>query len=280
MTAEGRITTARLTKGIRLVTAENGHAIDRKRGTVREVAEVTAQMITGRRSRRVYTITFTDGVSTTAAPATTWTLAKDQGPTTQEGTTMSTTENTAPAESAEAKAERHQALAIRKADQAAQEAAEAKVTKQVKKAAKKAAPAKSTVTVKNGKAAFPVAPSVPEALRERVGQEAPGLVGYFVRYPYASYDLALRVTGSELGPKWYAVCRHGNHSEGTDKLMGEGGVEKQAAARKSWCSDCAAPAAKAAPAKKAETKTAKAAPAKAARKPRTAKTSAKAAESK
>lgn len=96
MTAEGRIPTAQVRPGIRLVTTDTAQPTNRKRGPVREVASITSQLnrLFGGKARRAYTITFTDGTSHVAAPAQTWTLAKDQGPTTQGGTTMATRKKT------------------------------------------------------------------------------------------------------------------------------------------------------------------------------------------
>jgi hypothetical protein len=78
-----------------------------------------------------------------------------------------------------------------------------------------------------------------EPNKERIGTPVPGVAGYFVRYARGAYDLAARMEDLGGAPDWLAVCRHGN-SAGADKLMGPEGVEKVAAARKTWCADCAA----------------------------------------
>jgi hypothetical protein len=111
---------------------------------------------------------------------------------------------------------------------------------------KKAAPAKKAapsgprtdpalITATN-KVGFPIGAATPDELRSRVGQPVKGHRGYYVRYPYASYDLAAKV-GNGSGPAWMAVCRHGNTAT-AEALMGPEGVEKVAAARKTWCDEC------------------------------------------
>ena len=91
---------------------------------------------------------------------------------------------------------------------------------------------------KTNKVGFPIGAAVPEDLRKRVGMPVAGRRGYFVRYPYATYDLAAKVGDKVEGQAWMVVCRHGNTNT-ADSLMGEGGVEKLAAARKTWCAECA-----------------------------------------
>ena len=78
--------------------------------------------------------------------------------------------------------------------------------------------------------------ATPEHLVARVGSPVKGHRGDYVRYPYASYDLAAKV-GNGQGPAWMAVCRHGNTAT-AEALMGPEGIEKVAAARKTWCPQC------------------------------------------
>jgi hypothetical protein len=133
-----------------------------------------------------------------------------------------------------------------------------KATKATKKA-EATAPAKKAqgprtdpaLITKTNKVGFPIGSATPDALRERVGSPVKGHRGYYIRYPYASYDLAAKV-GNGSGPAWMAVCRHGNVAT-TDCLMGPDGVEKVAAARTTWCPECGA-AKKAHAAKPAPTK--------------------------
>jgi hypothetical protein len=89
---------------------------------------------------------------------------------------------------------------------------------------------------KTNVAGFPIGPAEPN--QERIGNPVPGHDGYYVRYARGAYDLCARI-GEVDGPAWLAVCRHGN-SAGADALMGESGAERAAAARKTWCADCAA----------------------------------------
>ena len=108
----------------------------------------------------------------------------------------------------------------------------AKVEPEPTPARKPAASGPSLITATN-LVGFPIGGATPDALRDRVGSAVEGCPGYFVRYPYASYDLARKV-GEVEGPEWLAVCRHGK-AEGAAQLMGPEGVEKVAAARKTWC---------------------------------------------
>lgn len=120
------------------------------------------------------------------------------------------------------------------------------------KAVKKSAGTKADLITATNLVGFPIGGATPDHLRERVGSAVEGHDGYYVRYPYATYNLARKV-GEVEGPDWLAVCQHGNVSAGAAQLMGPEGVEKQAAARKTWCAECATPAPKPAPAtKKAE----------------------------
>ena len=93
----------------------------------------------------------------------------------------------------------------------------------------------TALITKTNKVGLPIGNATPEALEPLVGTPVRGQRGQFVRYPYASYDLAARVKGE--GPAWMAVCRRGNIKT-AEALMGPDGIEKVAAARKTWCPKC------------------------------------------
>jgi hypothetical protein len=103
-------------------------------------------------------------------------------------------------------------------------------------ACKPAARTSPEFVTKTNLAGFPIGTAEPN--QERIGSPVPGHDGYYVRYARGAYDLCARI-GDVDGPAWLAVCRHGN-SAGADSLIGENGVERAAAARKTWCADCAA----------------------------------------
>jgi len=85
MTATGRITTAKLIVGTKVVTTDDGEPTSRKRGMVREVKSLTTASVSGvgRSGKRgtVYTVTFTDGFAAEVVPSQTWTLSTTLDPT-------------------------------------------------------------------------------------------------------------------------------------------------------------------------------------------------------
>jgi hypothetical protein len=104
-----------------------------------------------------------------------------------------------------------------------------------RKPASKTDPANITAT---NVAGFPVAPWIPEHLRERVGNPVKGHKGYYVRVPFVSFAFAARVDDI-AGPNWLVVCEHGT-THGAPAITGEDGCEKTAARRAEWCEKCAA----------------------------------------
>jgi hypothetical protein len=104
------------------------------------------------------------------------------------------------------------------------------------KPASKTDPANITATNLVG---FPIAPWIPEHLRDRVGNPVKGHKGYFVRVPFASFAFAAKVEDVK-GPNWWVVCEHGTAHEATGISSGDMGCEKVATRRAEWCDACAA----------------------------------------